>query len=146
MVSPRAASISGPAVMLVLTMLSTAMLDAASAGTDGEKTVTLTVKEKATELKLTKGDTFELKLQMQGGTGYTWQIAKDDQKILKSKGEPTTETMGEAKPGGPQLRVFRFQAVAAGTCELELHYRRPFEKDKPPEKTYKLTLQVVDGK
>jgi inhibitor of cysteine peptidase len=145
MKSPRAAGISGAAVMLVLTLLATAMLDAASATAD-EKTVTLTVKDKATELRLTKGDTFELKLQMQGGTGYTWQVAKDDQKILKSKGEPTTEAMGDAKPGGPQLRVFRFQAVAGGTCELELHYRRPFEKDKPPEKTYKLTIQVGDAK
>ena len=95
MKSPRAAGISGAAVMLVLTLLATAMLDAASATAD-EKTVTLTVKDKATELRLTKGDTFELKLQMQGGTGYTWQVAKDDQKILKSKGEPTTEAMGDA--------------------------------------------------
>ena len=133
-------------LVLVPAFVATAMLGAASARADGEKTVTITVKDKATELKLSKGDTFELKMQMQGGTGYTWQVAKDDKKILKSKGEPTTEPVGDPKPGGPELRVFRFQAVAAGTCELELHYRRPFDKDKAPEKTYKITIQVVDGK
>jgi inhibitor of cysteine peptidase len=110
---------------------------------DDEKTITLTVKEKKTELKLAKGDVFELKMEMRAGTGYRWHIAKNDETLLKLKGKPTVERLDKAKPGAAELQVFRFQAEAGGTCDLELHYVRPFDKDKPPEKTYKITLQIA---
>jgi predicted secreted protein len=38
--------------------------------------------------------------------------------------------------------VFRFTAEAAGKVDLELIYKRPFEKDKPPARTYKLAVEI----
>jgi predicted secreted protein len=112
---------------------------------DDPPTVILTVRAKQTELLLRKGEVLELKMETGGGTGFTWQVAKNNKELCKLKGEPTTEKLGKAKPGAPYLLVFRFEALAKGTNELELHYRRPFEKDKPPAKTYNLTIQIVDS-
>ena len=111
---------------------------------DHQKTITITVKEEITELKLTKGETFELKMEAHGGTGYSWHVAKNDEAVLKLLGKPTVEKLGQPRPGGPELRVFRFHAEAIGSCDLELHYQRPFDKEKPPERTYKLTLRIVN--
>jgi predicted secreted protein len=135
--------------LLVIVTLSTACLQGDAicengAMADDEKTITITVREKKTELKLAKGDIFELKLEMRGGTGYSWHIAKIDDALLKLKGKPALERPEKPKPGGTELQVFRFRAEAAGACDLELHYKRVFEKDKPPEKTYKITLAIVN--
>lgn len=113
---------------------------------DPDKTVTITVREKKNELKLCKGDVLEIKLEMQAGTGFSWQVAENAKDVLPLKGKPTIEKMDNGKPGGTQLQVFRFEAKAPGASDLELHYKRPFEKDKPPAKTFKLTIRVVDAK
>lgn len=110
---------------------------------DGDKTVSLTIRANSTELKLLKGEFLELKMEAGGGTGFTWQIAKNNAEILKPEGKPTVERTGKPKPGAPYLLVFRFQALAEGLNELELHYFRPFDKDKPPAKTYKLSVRIV---
>jgi len=109
-----------------------------------QKDVTITVLHKKTELRLCKGEGLELKLEMRAGTGFTWEIAKNDSAILESRGKPGTEPIGEVKPGSAQLQVFRFVAKSAGTSDLELEYKRPFEKDTPPARTYKLSVVVVE--
>jgi inhibitor of cysteine peptidase len=80
---------------------------------------------------------------MQAGTGFSWEVSKNDAALMEMKAKPSIERMGD-KPGGAQLQVFRFQAKAAGKNDLELIYRRPFEKDKEPARTFKLTIQIVD--
>lgn len=131
---------------LLLTACSTLCEKHAMADDDKgkDRKITLTVRDKSTELNLTKGDEFELKMEMRAGTGFSWQVAKSDEAVLKLKDKPSIERPDKQKPGGLQLQVFRFRAEAVGVTELELHYRRPFEKDKPPEKTYKITLRVVE--
>ena len=94
------------------------------------KTVTVTEKENDGKIKVGKGDTLVLKLPQQGGTGFTWVLAKNDKDKLKQVGKEETEKPAKPLPGGKVTRVFRFNATVAGTSELELHYKRPFEKDK----------------
>jgi len=38
--------------------------------------------------------------------------------------------------------TLRFEAASAGRTELELAYRRPWEKNVPPIETFKLTVVV----
>ena len=44
--------------------------------------------------------------------------------------------------GGKAMTTFRFKAEAAGAGVLELHYKSPFEKDKEPAKTFKITVEI----
>ena len=108
------------------------------------KTVTVTVKAKDKEgkVKLARGDTLEVRLPSNRTTGFSWQVAKIEKERLKAQGKPVYERPKKPLPGAGGVEVFRFTAEAAGKSELELIYKRPFEKDKPPAKTYKLTVEI----
>ena len=46
------------------------------------------------------------------------------------------------KIGGGGRQIFEFQALEPGRSELELVYRRPFEKDVKPAQTFKITFDI----
>jgi inhibitor of cysteine peptidase len=106
--------------------------------------VVATDKDNDGKITVVKGSTLLVKLKFQGGTGFTWAVAKNDEKILQPAGKPTTEAIeGEKpRPGGPRLLVFAFKGVAAGESRVQLEYKRPFEKDKEPARKYNLTVTV----
>jgi inhibitor of cysteine peptidase len=108
----------------------------------GEKV--LTDKDAGTKVTVKEGTTVRVKLSFRGGTGFTWTLAKNsDDKVLESKGKPTTEAIkGERPIGGARLQVFTFKAASRGTSKLDLHYHRPFEKGKEPAKKFTVTVTV----
>jgi inhibitor of cysteine peptidase len=108
---------------------------------DKDKAVTVTDKDKG-KVTVPKGGALVVKLPITTGTGYTWVIAKNNADQLKPAGKPMIEKPAKPVPGAKTTQVFRFDASAAGTSELTLEYKRPFEKDKPPAKTYKITVKV----
>jgi predicted secreted protein len=109
-----------------------------------DKKVVVTDKDNDGKITLARGATLQVKLKFQGGTGFTWNVAKNDEKVLLPSGKPATEAIeGEKpRPGGPQLKVFTFKAAAEGESKLQLEYKRSFEKDKPPAMKYTLTVIV----
>jgi predicted secreted protein len=113
----------------------------AFAGEDA-KVVSLSAKDNGKAVELTKGHKLELRLPIQGGTGYLWGIEENDRKVLLPVEKPAIERPKKAIPGAQQMMLFRFEAKEPGTSELELHYRRPFEKDKKAAKTFKAKVTV----
>jgi predicted secreted protein len=106
------------------------------------KVLTLTEKDNDTKVKITKGETLVLKLPMQGGTGFTWVVGKADDEKLKAIGKPTAEKPAKPRPGATVIQVFPFEAVTPGSSRLEMWYKRPFEKDKKPAKTFSVTVEI----
>jgi inhibitor of cysteine peptidase len=106
------------------------------------KTVTVTEKDSGGKVKVAKGDTLLVRVESQRSTGYSWKLAKNDAVVLKQVGPPEFEKTEKPLPGAKAIEIFRFRAEASGTSELELQYARPFEKDKAPAKTFKLTVKV----
>jgi inhibitor of cysteine peptidase len=96
------------------------------------------------EVTLHVGQTLEVSLSENASTGYRWTIPPE----LKSKLEPVLrEREGsvdapEGPPGKPGVRHLYFEAAAAGTVGLELHYRRSWETNTPPARTFKLRVVV----
>ena len=107
-----------------------------------DKAVTVTDKEDMGKVTVPKGAALVVKLPITTGTGYTWVIARNNADQLKPAGKPTVERPARPVPGAKTTQVFRFDAAAAGTSDLTLEYKRPFEKDKAPAKTYKITVKV----
>jgi len=105
------------------------------------RTVTLIEKDSGTKVKLATGDTLLVKLEMQAGTGFSWAIAKNDKEQLLQQGKVEIEKPSKL-PGGKATQVFRFKAEKTGTSDLELQYKRPFEKDKEPARTFKVTVTI----
>ena len=118
------------------------------------KVVHLTAKDDGSTVKLDKGDSLEIKLEAQLGTGYSWEVTKNDKRqlveaLLVFKSEGTVEK-GDAKSGTQEIQVFRLDAKAPGSCDLELSYMRPFDKEKDKEKkadkTFKVSVQIAGAK
>jgi predicted secreted protein len=70
------------------------------------------------------------------GTGYVWQM--EPTALATAKEEDVAQQPG--LPGGPVKMMFHVQA--SQTVTLKFDFARAWEKDKPPAKTFSVTLQV----
>lgn len=109
-------------------------------------------KEKApvpTFLEEDNGKTFPLemgararvKLKSNPTTGYKWELLPSKDNILKLVKEEF-EKPAKVVPGAGGRQVFEFQAMKEGKVDLELVYRRIFEKEGKPARTFKITFEV----
>jgi inhibitor of cysteine peptidase len=96
------------------------------------------------EVTLRVGETLEVSLSENASTGYSWTIPPD----LKLKLTPALREREETvdgpsgPPGKSGVRHLYFEAVAAGTAELEIHYRRSWEGEKEPTRRFRLHVLV----
>jgi inhibitor of cysteine peptidase len=110
------------------------------------KEVKVTEKENGGTVSLVPGQELVVSLAVTTGTGYTWQTAAAPKGALKQVGEPKVERPNPSRPGAPARQVFRFVAEAAGEGKLDLQYRRPFEKNAKPARTFTLKVVVAPPK
>lgn len=77
-------------------------------------------------------------------TGYSWSLRKLDGDALEQQGEvryvPKKVPRGMVGSGGTFIAVFK--AVKPGKAVIAMAYARPWEKDKPPARTFEATVQV----
>lgn len=120
---------------------------AQTAGEAAKEKAVITVNEDRDnqEISLGMGDTLEVRLPSQPGTGYGWLVADPLPKVLRLV-EKALDFGGTGQapsaPGASATAVLRFAPVATGAGELRLVYARPWEKDSMPSKTYKLHVRV----
>lgn len=92
------------------------------------------------ELTLGVGDVVALSLAENPTTGFRWDFAVKPEPaftLVKSTFEPA-----KGPPGKGGTHRWQFQAVRPGSAEIELEYRRPWEKETPPNRKFKLTFRV----
>lgn len=104
--------------------------------------ITVNNSHNESEITVEKDSILIVKVLANPGTGYGWQIIKNDSEKLKPLGDSILEPLEEQTPGASENQVFRFLAQASGSTILELHYLRPWEKNIPPLKTYSLKVQI----
>lgn len=96
------------------------------------------------EVALQVGQTLKLSLSENASTGYQWSIPPE----LKSKLTPVlrereeTVEAPDGPPGRPGVRHLYFEAVAEGTADLEIHYRRSWESNTPPARKFRIRVLV----
>jgi len=103
--------------------------------------IAATESDNGREFTLSRGDTLEVSLPATSGTGYTWQPAPIASALVKVVGD-TKFKIDNRMPGAPGHQIFRFSVEASGTGTLELRYIRPWEKETPPAKVFKILLIV----
>jgi predicted secreted protein len=106
------------------------------------RTITATEKENGRRLALHPDDILTLRLQSIPGTGYSWQISKNDARVMKPLDKPEYERQDKKAMGSVAYQIFRLKALAKGTDVLELQYKRVWEKEKKPLKTFRVTVQI----
>jgi len=104
--------------------------------------VVVTERDAGGEVGITRGATLIVRLSAQLGTGYSWQISENDPSHLRLLGPPSLERSGNDQPGATQEQVFRFVAEKPGTTPLMLRYRRPWEPDAPPARTFSVHVRI----
>jgi inhibitor of cysteine peptidase len=109
---------------------------------ESKKPVILGEADNEKTVRLAKGDELEIRLEAQLGTGYSWRVTKFDEHVLDRLGEPVVESSKGTKPGSREVQVFRYLAKAKGQAMLALEYARPWEKDKPAARRFRVSLRV----
>ena len=107
----------------------------------GRSVVTVSEPDRGETVRMRVGDTLEVVLEENATTGYLWELMSDNEPVLKQVGEK--ELRSDFNLLGSAGRMTkRFRAEAAGKTVLRLVYRRPFEKDAAPARTFEATVAV----
>jgi inhibitor of cysteine peptidase len=120
---------------------------AASSAGAGAHTVKIGDADAGKTVAAKVGDTVELTLEANPSTGYDWQVDKVDKTLGQPKLSRPQGPAPEGRTGAPSTVTFSWTLAGpldvAGDHAVELAYRRPWEKDEPPERTFKFTLHVA---
>lgn len=97
---------------------------------------------------LEPGQLLELSLAENPTTGFRWHFAEP---ATAEDGPHCLLVKDSYEPGNPHVagqggtHRWQFQAGESGACTIELEYRRTWEKGKPPERTFRLHVEVRKG-
>jgi len=94
------------------------------------------------QIIIQKGNMMIVELLTNPGTGYSWQIIKNDPDKLKPVGDSVLKPLETEAPGASENQVFQFLAQNSGSAVLKLHYLRPWERNVPPLKTYQINVKI----
>ncbi len=105
--------------------------------------IVVTEKDNNSLIELNKGGVLLVQLEHNPGTGYSWQVARNNGKLLELAGETSAPAAGgKVTMGGSEVETFRFQAVNKGTDIIELQCKRAWEKEKEPLKNFLITVKI----
>jgi inhibitor of cysteine peptidase len=107
------------------------------------RSVTLEEPDNGSQIFLTQGERLFVKLPSSPTTGYGWTVARNAVSVLQPVGDPRFEAPEKALPGASGYQIFEFRIVAGGASSLAMVYRRPFEKDQPPARTWAIFLSAA---
>jgi len=92
-------------------------------------------------LRIAVGDSLHLELSENPTTGYHWQIVSPASEACVLQGDEFVPR-GRTLPGQGGTHRWNFRTAKPGDCTLELVYRRGWERDAPPARTYRLQVEV----
>jgi inhibitor of cysteine peptidase len=109
-----------------------------------DRVVALTENQNASTAEIAKAQNLEIRLPVQGGTGFSWALTHAPSAPVRLVSSEILPTEAGNRPGGPQMQLFVFTPKAAGSGDIELGYRRPWEKDAPPARAFSVHVVVRD--
>jgi inhibitor of cysteine peptidase len=124
--------------------LAIALLAILIAGCRSANTVEVGDGDNGGQVTLEMSQVLVVTLESSPTTGSGWQLVANEDGILQQPGETEfKQRRGTGiMMGAPGKEILRFKATAPGETTLELVYRRPWETDVAPEKTYTLSVTV----
>ena len=117
-------------------------------GGPAAKTIELDEKANATTVAATVGQLIIVRLRGNPTTGYSWYLKEIEGEAIEQVGKvkyvPRKVPRGIVGSGGTFVATFR--AAKPGEAAVLMVYVRPWEKKKPPIRTFKLAVEVADPK
>ena len=102
--------------------------------------LTVTQADEGKTFELAAGQCLNVRLGTQPSTGYGWEVAPDSTPLLTFKDASILNPA--TMPGAVEIKELVFCAAAAGHGALKLVYRRSWEKDQPPAKSFSLSVTI----
>lgn len=90
-------------------------------------------------IELAAGETIEIRLPENASAGYRWTLAPLPGCELLAEERDAPEKL---VPGAPGAHLWRLKATRAGDCPLTIAYRRAWQRQAPPQRTFTITLRV----
>jgi len=95
-------------------------------------------------IRVLPGETIRVRLRSNPSTGYSWALGPLEEGMLETSGESAFEAdshrEGEAGYGG--CEIWTFKAERSGETDISLSYERPWEDDRPADKTFRLHVVI----
>ena len=98
------------------------------------------------DLTVKKGDNIVFKLKENPSTGFSWTIniqnPEDNEVLIKTKEAYKPEKRNRTLVGVGGTIAYTIKAQNKGTATISGYYSRPWEKNTPPIKEYKINITV----
>jgi len=108
----------------------------------GPPSTVITTGDNGKEFTLPKGGVLIVRLPGNPSTGYSWVLNSDPTPLALTTTDYERPKQTPPIAGAPRTQQLRFTAEASGTVTIQLAYRRPWEKDVAPLKTFSVTVNV----
>jgi predicted secreted protein len=100
-----------------------------------------------TSVSVHAGDVLCISLTSTPSAGYRWAIEKMDESVLHQESadyvSPAQARSGSKEMvGGSGHEIFYFSVTGKGSTQLELVYRRPWDKGSAPARTWKVQIAI----
>jgi predicted secreted protein len=96
----------------------------------------------AREVRSKAGSSFTIVLAANHTTGYSWRLSKPLNANLLRQVSDVYEEESSGRIGAGGKETWTFEALSAGTAEIEFEYARPWGKDVAPVNTAKYTVEI----
>lgn len=92
-------------------------------------------------IQTTVGDTFQISLEANPSTGYSWKSEFDSEFIKENEKEYVSEPSQDPPVvGSPGTEVFTFQALKQGITQITLTYKREWETESLEQHIVKVEI------
>jgi predicted secreted protein len=105
--------------------------------------VTVTENQNGGTVELPKNQTLIVRLPAQLGTGFSWSVVGTEGAPVRLS-STRTEHRDVSMPGSAETQVFVFEPTTPGSAKIELGYRQPWIKDRPPARNFTLHVVIPD--
>jgi len=103
--------------------------------------ITFTEEDDGRSVKLNRGEVFDIMLEGNPTTGYTWQKTEPEDRdileLIEREFKPQSDRIGS-----PGIQIFHFKAVGKGRTTIRLIYHRPWEKEVQPLREFELRISI----
>ena len=128
---------------LIFVSLMTALLLGAACSSAATKELSVDITSSGKEVSLGAGGTLTVTLDSNATTGYSWnENANITDKAVMQQASHRYQSPATPIPGAGGKEIWTFKALKAGKSVVSMEYRRPFEPNALPAKTFSMTLIV----
>jgi inhibitor of cysteine peptidase len=104
--------------------------------------VVLTERDSGTDIDLTANTLLIVKLNSNPSTGYSWTVTGDPSPLKLQKTSFRKNTNKSGAVGASGIATIQLSASSSGIATLTLVYRRSWEYNVPPMKTFTVRVNV----